>query len=371
MIAIPYLTALTTYFSYGLLFAFGQFRDFFRKIFDWCSSHNLQIQSNKKRKKEKSRHNRGRERWSSRQVDLSLFPSSVVWPLFIYSSIQHSTTHSLSPTPHFPSSNTTVALSLVLSLTGSRDSGSDLRLPPHRETSFQTQNPDPSKSPHHDRDSVSHRVDHLLQLRLALRLRPVQGFLPQNLRLVQLSQSSEIYNHYYLFLIHISKTSNETFFSFHQRSNQTRKEKKKNPGITAGGNAGLAARWTFLSFLPPLYGPFSSTPRYNTAPHILFPQPHTFRLPTPPLLSPSFSPSRVRETRVRISDCRRTAKRVSKLRIQIPPSPLTMIAIPYLTALTTYFSYGLLFAFGQFRDFFRKIFDWCSSHNLQVLHFSH
>ncbi|KHN00617.1 Serine palmitoyltransferase 2 [Glycine soja] len=42
MIAIPYLTALTTYFSYGLLFAFGQFRDFFRKIFDWCSANNLQ-----------------------------------------------------------------------------------------------------------------------------------------------------------------------------------------------------------------------------------------------------------------------------------------------------------------------------------------
>lgn len=47
-------------------------------------------------------------------------------------------------------------------------------------------------------------------------------------------------------------------------------------------------------------------------------------------------------------------------------SPPKMIAIPYLTALTTYFSYGLLFAFGQFRDFFRKIFDWCSSNNLQV-----
>ncbi|KAL5173400.1 Long chain base biosynthesis protein 2a [Glycine soja] len=42
MIAIPYLTALTTYFSYGLLFAFGQFRDFFRKIFDWCSANTLQ-----------------------------------------------------------------------------------------------------------------------------------------------------------------------------------------------------------------------------------------------------------------------------------------------------------------------------------------
>ncbi|GFP82428.1 long chain base biosynthesis protein 2a [Phtheirospermum japonicum] len=42
MITIPYLTALTTYFSYGLLFAFGQLRDFFRKIFDWWSRSNLQ-----------------------------------------------------------------------------------------------------------------------------------------------------------------------------------------------------------------------------------------------------------------------------------------------------------------------------------------
>ncbi|KAB1199817.1 Long chain base biosynthesis protein 2a [Morella rubra] len=42
MIAIPYITALTTYFSYGLLFAFGQLRDFFRKIIDWFSSSNLQ-----------------------------------------------------------------------------------------------------------------------------------------------------------------------------------------------------------------------------------------------------------------------------------------------------------------------------------------
>ncbi|PHU15590.1 Long chain base biosynthesis protein 2a [Capsicum chinense] len=42
MITIPYLTALTTYFSYGLLFAFGQFRDFFRKIFDWWHASNLQ-----------------------------------------------------------------------------------------------------------------------------------------------------------------------------------------------------------------------------------------------------------------------------------------------------------------------------------------
>lgn len=43
-----------------------------------------------------------------------------------------------------------------------------------------------------------------------------------------------------------------------------------------------------------------------------------------------------------------------------------MITIPYITALTTYFSYGLLFAFGQFRDFFRKIFDWWRGNNLQV-----
>ncbi|KAM7254003.1 hypothetical protein ACFE04_027371 [Oxalis oulophora] len=42
MIAIPYLTALTTYFSYGLLFAFGQFRDFFRKCIDWSPSKDLQ-----------------------------------------------------------------------------------------------------------------------------------------------------------------------------------------------------------------------------------------------------------------------------------------------------------------------------------------
>lgn len=43
-----------------------------------------------------------------------------------------------------------------------------------------------------------------------------------------------------------------------------------------------------------------------------------------------------------------------------------MISIPYLTALTTYFSYGLLFVFGQIRDFFRKIIDWWSTNNLQV-----
>lgn len=42
MIAVPYVTALTTYFSYGLLFVFGQIRDLFRKILDWFRSNNLQ-----------------------------------------------------------------------------------------------------------------------------------------------------------------------------------------------------------------------------------------------------------------------------------------------------------------------------------------
>ncbi|KAG8090803.1 hypothetical protein GUJ93_ZPchr0011g28397 [Zizania palustris] len=35
-----------------------------------------------------------------------------------------------------------------------------------------------------------------------------------------------------------------------------------------------------------------------------------------------------------------------------------MVRLPYTTALTTLFSYGLLFAFGQLRDFFRKLIDW-------------
>ncbi|KAM0066313.1 putative serine C-palmitoyltransferase [Helianthus debilis subsp. tardiflorus] len=42
MITIPYLTALTTYFSYGLLFAFGQLRDFFRNLIDWWKASDLQ-----------------------------------------------------------------------------------------------------------------------------------------------------------------------------------------------------------------------------------------------------------------------------------------------------------------------------------------
>ncbi|ERM96202.1 hypothetical protein AMTRI_Chr09g14700 [Amborella trichopoda] len=38
MITIPYVTALTTLFSYGLLFVFGQFRDLFRKLWRRISS---------------------------------------------------------------------------------------------------------------------------------------------------------------------------------------------------------------------------------------------------------------------------------------------------------------------------------------------
>lgn len=38
MVRLPYLIALSTLFSYGLLFAFGQMRDFFRKLIDWFKS---------------------------------------------------------------------------------------------------------------------------------------------------------------------------------------------------------------------------------------------------------------------------------------------------------------------------------------------
>ncbi|KAI3913152.1 hypothetical protein MKW98_007168 [Papaver atlanticum] len=37
---IPYTTSLTTLFSYGLLFAFGQLRDLFRKFFEWWKDTN-------------------------------------------------------------------------------------------------------------------------------------------------------------------------------------------------------------------------------------------------------------------------------------------------------------------------------------------
>lgn len=43
-----------------------------------------------------------------------------------------------------------------------------------------------------------------------------------------------------------------------------------------------------------------------------------------------------------------------------------MVRLPYVTALTTLFSYGLLFAFGQLRDFFRRILDARKPSNLKV-----
>ncbi|XP_039133623.1 long chain base biosynthesis protein 2d-like [Dioscorea cayenensis subsp. rotundata] len=42
MVRLPYFTALTTLFSYGLLFAFGQMRDLFRKILDLPKSKKVQ-----------------------------------------------------------------------------------------------------------------------------------------------------------------------------------------------------------------------------------------------------------------------------------------------------------------------------------------
>ena len=43
--------------------------------------------------------------------------------------------------------------------------------------------------------------------------------------------------------------------------------------------------------------------------------------------------------------------------IEIPThrQELKMVTIPYFTALTTYFSYGILFVFGHIRDFFRRL----------------
>jgi len=43
-----------------------------------------------------------------------------------------------------------------------------------------------------------------------------------------------------------------------------------------------------------------------------------------------------------------------------------MVRLAYTTALTTLFSYGLLFAFGQLRDFFRKLVDWFKAKNVKV-----
>ncbi|RRT46020.1 hypothetical protein B296_00044990 [Ensete ventricosum] len=44
MVRLPYLTALTTLFSYGLLFAFGQMRDFFRRLVDWSKSKSKDLE---------------------------------------------------------------------------------------------------------------------------------------------------------------------------------------------------------------------------------------------------------------------------------------------------------------------------------------
>ncbi|CAA7400511.1 unnamed protein product [Spirodela intermedia] len=44
MVRLPYLTALTTLFSYGLLFAFGQLRDLFRRIVDWHNAKSKDLQ---------------------------------------------------------------------------------------------------------------------------------------------------------------------------------------------------------------------------------------------------------------------------------------------------------------------------------------
>lgn len=45
MVRLPYTTALTTLFSYGLLFAFGQLRDFFRKFIDWFKAKNVKVRA--------------------------------------------------------------------------------------------------------------------------------------------------------------------------------------------------------------------------------------------------------------------------------------------------------------------------------------
>ena len=45
MVRLPYTTALTTLFSYGLLFAFGQLRDFFRKLVDWFKAKNVKVRA--------------------------------------------------------------------------------------------------------------------------------------------------------------------------------------------------------------------------------------------------------------------------------------------------------------------------------------
>ncbi|KAL2555648.1 Serine C-palmitoyltransferase [Forsythia ovata] len=79
MIKIPYLAALTTLFSYGLLFVFGQLRDFFRKIFDFWSHSKLQAAKNflfsAKKVPGKSAHQHRQRHFSSTTGDISSPPS--------------------------------------------------------------------------------------------------------------------------------------------------------------------------------------------------------------------------------------------------------------------------------------------------------
>lgn len=137
------------------------------------------------------------------------------------------------------------------------------------------------------------------------------------------------------------------------------KKEKKNLVITRGREPWFSRQVDLSLFLPfhrIVWSPFHT--QHNT-----FPQHNTFHFQTPTttttttaFLSLGFGSP--------ITAAPRNELPNSESRSLLPQT--NMIAIPYLTALTTYFSYGLLFAFGQFRDFFRKIFDWCSANNLQV-----
>jgi len=55
MVRLPYVTALTTLFSYGLLFAFGQLRDFFRRILDARKPSNLKVRCPRSRPRPRPR----------------------------------------------------------------------------------------------------------------------------------------------------------------------------------------------------------------------------------------------------------------------------------------------------------------------------
>lgn len=97
----------------------------------------------------------------------------------------------------------------------------------------------------------------------------------------------------------------------------------------------LSVPWTPLTTIP------LSIKTLTPPPSLLIPIP--IALPCPPSLDLSLDQQRIRG-----------------------PAKITMVRLPYLTALTTLFSYGLLFAFGQLRDFFRKLIDWSKSKDLKV-----